>query len=427
MGSEELAIRGGSPAVTVETSEGWEPDIEGEKDAVCRLIESRELSGAGSGLPARFEEEFREFVGADYCLTVDHGSSALQSAYFAVGVGPGDEVIVPAAGYLGSYSGALHLGARPVFCETDGETLLIDPADAERRITERTRAICAIHMSGRVCDMDALLEIGRKHGIAIVEDAAHAHGASWDGKRVGSFGDIACFSLQGSVPGGKPVSGGEGGIATTGNRHYYERMLIYCHLHRGGVLDELTEPAHQALDSEVLGLKWRAHPLALAIAEVALHSLEERIEKARANRDYLFARIRELPGLKPPREYPKSSAVPGLYGGLQLIYTPSELGGLSAEKFVAAAKAEGVPIGGPGLYHMEHLRRIFTEGFDFYGEGRGPLCGDFKPYGEGDFPISEDLNRRVLTMPSFIEPPDGLLEQIIEGLRKVTDNCRSLA
>lgn len=426
MSSKKLVVHGGPAAVTADAQEQWKPNIEAEKKVVCELIERRELSCSGSGSPAEFEEDFRQYVGAEFCLSVSQGSNALHSAYFAVGVGPGDEVIVPTAGYIGTYVGVLHIGARPVFCEVDPETLLIDPADAERRITERTRAIVPIHFCGRVCDMDALMDIGRKHGVAIVEDAAHAHGSKWDGRRIGTIGDVTCFSLQGCVPGGKPVSGGEGGLATTNNRHYYERMLLYCHLHRGGVMAELTEPEHSKLDSEVLGLKWRAHPLALAIARVALQSLDYRIEKSRANHACLAKGLEDIPGIRPVKEYPKSWSNGGLYGGWRYIYQPDELGSLAVEKYSDALKAEGVPGIHVGIGHREHLRTIFREGYDMYGGGRGPLAGDFKPYKEGDFPITEQVHRRVVNLPGWIEPAPGLLDQIVEAFRKVADKYESL-
>jgi len=104
------------------------------------------------------------------------------------------------------------MGARPVFCDIDPKTLLMDPEDVERKITKRTRAINIIHMGGQVCDMDALLDIAHRYGLAVVEDACHAAGAEWDGKKIGNVGDITCFSLQGINPSGKPVSGGEGGV-----------------------------------------------------------------------------------------------------------------------------------------------------------------------------------------------------------------------
>ena len=190
-----LAIVGGDKAVTIDSREQWQRPIEEEKAAVCRLIDEGFLSGSGQGLPKQFEEEFRAFVGCEYVLAVSHGHLALASAFFAAGLGAGDEFIHPTIGYIGSYAGALHMGAKPVFCEVDPDTLLADPADIERRITERTRMISPIHSCGRVCDMDALLRICRKHGLVLVEDAAHAHGSEWDGTRIGNLGHIACFSM----------------------------------------------------------------------------------------------------------------------------------------------------------------------------------------------------------------------------------------
>lgn len=429
--NEKLAILGGEPAVTINNPEQWRRPIQEEKKIVCELIDKSAISGAGSGLPKEFEDEFREFIGAEYCLTVDHGTTALDSAYYAVGVGPGDEVITPAVGYICSYSGAIHLGARPVFCEIDPKTLLINPEDVERKITSRTKAINAVHYSGRVCDLDALLDIGKRYGIAIVEDAAHAHGSEWDGEKIGNVGDIACFSLQGTTPGGKPAAGGEGGIVTTNNREFYERQLLYCHLHRSGITKELTLPEYRGLDSEVLGRKWRAHPLALAIAKVSLSSLEYRNQRRFEHRKKVFDAIREFKGVEPVHTYPKSKPA-GFYTGLKLLYNPEELGGLPAAKFVEAMNAEGAPISVGGIGGLEYLRTIFTRGFDLWGHGRGPLgsefCGlpPFTVYKRGDFPVSESVMDKVLTLPAYIEPKEGFLDQYIEAFRKVTQNYEAL-
>jgi len=431
-----LAILGGKPAVAASVKEGWTRPIEDEKELVYELLKEGELSGAGRGLPKKFEEEIKEYIGCEYCLTVDHGSTALTSAYYAVGVGPGDEIITPAAGYLGSYAGALHVGARPVFCEIDRKTLLMDPDDAERRMTHRTRAINPVHMCGNVCDMDALSNIGRRHGVGVVEDAAHAAGCEWDGKKIGNLGDIACFSLQGVNPEGKPIAGGEGGIVCTNSRELYERALIYCHLHRAGIMGELTSPAYRGLDAEVLGLKYRAYPLALAIALVSLKSLPYRMEKAIENREKLFGGLKDIQSIEPVHSYP-GAKWHGLYGGWEVVYDPGELRDLPPEKFRAALRAEGVPARG----HMwasghlgEHLRTIFTRGFDLWGHGRGPLdtqhgfmgLPPFKPYRRGDFPITESLAERVITLPAYIEPERGLIEQFAEAFRKVVDNHREL-
>ena len=352
----KLAILGGPPAVTADTSEQWQRPVEEEKEAVCQLIDEGYLSGAGDGLPKQFEDRFREFIGCKYVLTTSHGHTALASAFFAAGLGPGDEFIHPVAGYIGSYAGALHVGAAPIFCEMDPKTLLADPADIERRITPRTRAICPIHTCGRVCDMDALLAVCEQHGTVLVEDAAHAHGSQWGGVKIGNLGHIACFSMQGGTPGGKPVGAGEAGIVATNDQELYERALIHCHLHRGGALGELTNPVYAQLDSELLGWKWRAHPLALAIARVSLKTLPYRIEHYTANREALLEKMSGIPGIELAHNYPKSKGTE-LYGGLRFLYDPDALGGLSAKRFCEALAAEGAPVSDSGLGHIEHLRR----------------------------------------------------------------------
>ncbi|HDH87125.1 MAG TPA: aminotransferase class I/II-fold pyridoxal phosphate-dependent enzyme [Desulfobacteraceae bacterium] len=433
---DKLAILGGKPVVTIKDPEQWRRPIDRELQLIKELLETDFLSGAGKGLPKQFEDQFQKFIGAKYCLTTCSGTLALQSAFYAVGVGPGDEIIVPAWAYISSYAGALHLGARPVFCDVDPKNMLIDPSDAEKRITDRTKAIVAIHFGGNVCNLEELWEIGRKYGIAIVEDAAHAHGAMWDGKKIGSIGDIVCFSLQGSYStpqAGKPVAGGEGGIVCTNNRLFYERMLVYCHLHRPELPSELSLPEYRMFDEEGLGLKFRAHPLALAIAKVSLESLEYRIKQTDAFREELFAGLQDLPGVKPEYTYPKAKRI-SIYGGLKILYYPEELNGLSCEKFVKALQAEGVPvIRGPGsTQKLQHLKPQFARGFDLWGHGRSPIFGEFfglpcyKGYHKGDFPIAEKLSENFFTMPVYIKPKQKFLNQCLTAFYKVIEKHRDL-
>jgi len=418
--TSELALLGGPKAVTVDSVEQWKRPVEEEKEAVCKLIDEGLISGAGSGLPKQFEEEFREFIGCKYVLTTSHGHTAEASAFFAAGLGPGDEFIHPAAGYLGSYAGALHMGATPVFCDIDPETLLIDPADVEKRITPKTRMINPIHMCGRVCDMDRLLSLCETHNIALVEDAAHAHGSEWGGVKIGNLGHVACFSLQGLTPGGKPLGAGEGGIVATNDRELYERCLIYCHLHRSGALDELTNPVYKQLECQLLGWKWRASPLALAIAQVSLKSLPYRIEHFAAARDELSGKIGDVPGVELAHNHPKAKGTE-LYGGLQFLYDPEAHGGVTAERFCEALQAEGVPVRGRGLAHIEHLRSLFTKDLPgLWGKGHpGPANMPLPRYKEGDFPVTEQMNGRILTMPGWIEPAEGLIDQVAAAFHKV--------
>lgn len=418
---DKLAIFGGEPAVTIDSSEQWKRPVEEEKKLVNELLDQGVLSAAGTGLPKEFEEGFRRVIGSEYCLTTDHGTTALESAYYAAGVGPEDEVIQPTFTWICSYSGAVtHMGARVVFCDIEPKTLLLDPNDVERKITKRTRAIVPVHMCGNVCDMDAMMDIGRRYGITIIEDCAHATGAEWDGKRVGNVGDIGGFSLQGSNPSGKPVCGGEGGVTTTNSRELYERMLISCHLNRAGLTEELTNPEYRKLGNRALGIKSRALPFALAIATVSLRTLDYRNQRREENRKTVFDALSELPGLEPVHAHPKAKPS-GFYANLKVLYNADELGGLPASKFVEAVSAEGAPISGPGLV-LEHLIPLMTQGFDIWGKGRGPLGKDFKGYKKGDCPVAESLVDKVLTLPPYIEPKAGFLDQYIAAFRKVTLN-----
>ena len=424
----KLAILGGSKAVTTDNQEQWKRPVEEEKAAVCELIDQGAISCAGRGLPKQFEEDFREYIGCKYVLTTSHGHTALASAFFAAGLGAGDEFIHPTmGGYIGSYAGALHMGATPVFCEPDPETLLADPADIEKRITDKTRVIEPIHSGGRVCDMDALLAICKKHDVVLVEDAAHAHGSEWDGVRIGNLGHIACFSMQGVDPGAKPCTAGEGGILCTNDQELYERALIYCHLHRSGFRAELTNPVYQKLDNQLLGWKWRAHPLGLAIARISLKTMPYRIEHYAANRDELFENIKGVPGIRPARNYPKSKASE-LFGGLRFLYDAQALDGLPREKYCEALQAEGVPIKAEGYRDMEHLRAIYAQDMPgLWGKGHpGPANMPLPRYEEGDYPIAESLNTNLAGMPGWIEAADGLIEQVAEGIRKVADHHKEL-
>ncbi len=415
--TDKLAIHGGKPAVSIGTADLWKPPIEEEKKAVCDLIDQQFLSGSGQGIGKQFEDEFRAYTGAAFCLTVDHGSNAIMSALYAVGVGPGDEVITPTLGYIGSYTGVIHLGARLVFCDVDPNTMLIDPIDAEKRMSSRTRAILPVHFNGYVCDMDGLARLRDQYGVAIVHDACHAHPAGWNGVNLGSFPDVVCYSLQGSDPFGKPVSSGEGGMTTTNNREFYERMLIYCHLHRAGIEAELTNPAYRMLGNQGLGLKWRAHPLALAIALISLRNVGYRNERRWEHRRTLYKALEGVPGVRIPRPYPKAQDG-GFYGGLILFYAPDDLGGLAPDQYMAALRAEGVPLSlrrdGP-----EHLRPLIQRGFDLYGHGRGPIASGSYNYKVGDLPVAEDLCGRIMFVPAYIDPPEGLLDQIAAAFRKV--------
>lgn len=165
-----------------------------------------------------FEQKLQDYLGARHALAVNTGTTAIHIALSAIGIKAGDEVIVPSLTFVGSIQPIIALGAKPVFCDVMPDTLNIDPKSAAGKITKKTKALICVHYGGMACDMDELLSIGKKYGIDIVEDAAHAFGSSYNGKRIGSFGDVACFSFDPI----KNLTCGEGGCVTTSSARLAE-------------------------------------------------------------------------------------------------------------------------------------------------------------------------------------------------------------
>ncbi|MCE5315913.1 MAG: DegT/DnrJ/EryC1/StrS family aminotransferase [Parachlamydia sp.] len=424
MSDEKLAILGGKPVFEGVFKEKWKRPKEQEKALLSTMIDHNDFSGAGVGMGKAFEDAFASYIGCKYCLAFSHGTDALMAAYYAAGVGPGDEVITPATGFIGSYAGALHLGARPVFCDVEPYSILIDPACIRKAITPRTKAINIVHLWGMVCDLDALMAISREHGIPLIDDASHAHGGEWGGTKLGNFDHVTCFSLQGVNPGGKGVAAGEGGVACTNNRAYYQRMLAYCHLHREHLLEDLQGSPYQEMDREVLGLKSRAHPLALGIGMISLSTLNLRNAKRTENREKTVEALTEFDFISIPKGAEKGKMA-GFFGGLKFLYEPSRLSNLSSQTFIKCLHAEGVPVKGPWSGFLEYRHNIFRKGFDLWGHDRGPIgkpwagLDNFAGYSETDFPISESLSQKVFTLPSFVDVDTEYYLRLVQALRKI--------
>jgi len=423
MNAKKLALLGGDKTVTIEDPDQWNPSVDREIELCTQIIRERSFSQTNAGIPGEFEQKFKERVGTEFCLSQNSGTSTLLAAYFAVGVGPGDEIITPSYGWICTFGPSLMLGARPVFCEIDPDTTLADPDDIEKHITPHTKAICVPHLFGNVCNMDRILEIGNKHKVPIIEDCSHSHCAKWDGKPVGSLGDVGCFSMQGSSPGGKPVAGGEAGVVVTNNRRYYERILVMGHLNRRGIVDDLTDPDYKAIGSTGFALvKYRPSALSMAIGLASLETVEYRSNRIHENYQQIEDGLKGLPGIRFASRYPKAQPG-GFYGDFKGIYNPDELGELPVDKFREAVSAEGAKIGGSS-FQLWHLNIIFTKGLPLYDDGRGPLAGE--GYKQGDLPITEKIYPNIISFPAFIEPKEGYINQYVTAIRKVVENYSEL-
>lgn len=190
-------------------------------EAVVKVLKSDYLT-TGPAVAA-FEKKVADYVGAKYAVAVSNGTAALHVACLAAGIGAGDEVVTTPITFAASANCVLYCGGTPVFADIDPDTYNISPAELERKITSRTKAIIPVHYTGQPCDMDAILEIARKHDLLVIEDGAHALGAAYKGKKIGSIADMTCFSFHPV----KPVTTGEGGMIVTDNEELYRKLVLY--------------------------------------------------------------------------------------------------------------------------------------------------------------------------------------------------------
>jgi perosamine synthetase len=422
------AALGGAP-VFVQTAESqgkldpWQQITEQEAQIAYDMTLRNELSG-GTPIVREFEQMWRERYATRFAVSVINGTSAIHSAMFGLGIGPGDEVITPTYNWICSIAPAPMLMARPVFCEIDPRTLMIDPEDARRRITERTKAIVAVHLWGNVCDMDALMKLSEETGVAIIEDCSHAHGATYKGRPCGSIGHVGAWSLQGS----KPASAGEGGMVATNDVEIFERACLIGQVNRVAGLDLVTDK-YKHLQPLGLGVKFRAHPLGIGIASVQMKKLNNLNARRRAYIQVVEAGLKDIRGLQSVGKY--EGAEPAGFYGFPVHYTPEEMGGLSTNRFIDALNQEGLRVHG-NSYPPLHTLPLFADGFDVFTRGRGPLCtpemgGDYQGYKPGDFPVTERVCSQLVFLPVFSNPVEGAAEQVISAIRKVTDHAEALA
>ncbi len=414
-----LALLGGPMAVTLEEPEAmaWPVCTEEEEAALLEVLRGRDWS-----LPPvtrQFEREFAEYVGVEYALAHNNGTSALHAAMFAVGVGPEDEVISQAYTYWATIMPALALGATPVFAEVEERSLGLDPEDVERRITERTKAIVVVHLHGVPADMDAIMDIATRHGVAVIEDASHAHGGKLHGRSLGSLGHVNAFSLQSS----KLLPAGEGGVLVTNEREYYERAVLLGHYERIG---ELHNEDYRRYSRTCYGFKYRINPLAAALARVQLRRLHERNARRNRNVELFQSLVGDLPGIQIVGGPPGGRAVHYQHA---MLYKPEELGGLARERLLEAVVAEGARGFHAERYDGLHCQQVFLdfdarERSETYRVARRP---DGKArYGAGTLPRTEDTMGRVILTPTFPHASEGLVRQYGEAVRKVVENHEDL-
>ncbi len=414
----ELAVFGGARAVRSEYKEGWRQVRTADlKSILAAARDDINTEAKGEGPIAEFERQFAQLTGSQYALAMNSGTAALHSAYFALGVKPGTEVIVPGYTFFATAAPILQCGGRPVFCDVDPETLLADPDDVERRITPRTRAICVVHLWGNPAPMDRFVEIARRHNLGLIEDCSHAHGALYRNRHVGSWGDIGCFSLQGP----KAVSGGEAGIAITDNPVLFDRMLALGHYGR-----LKAGQAKNTFDTDYLslGVKYRPHLYAILLATGSLSRLPELNRRRQRNYDILCKELAGCEAVQPIKTLPE--AVRGGFLEFLVRYTPEKAGNWKSSEFLEAAQAEGVPISKERYARLGKSKRMLSETPIFTtldsSELGGYLESSRSPENsqpQSDLPVVRSLAGRLLTLPPFTKVSERFVRDCAAALRKV--------
>ncbi len=334
--------------------------------AIMAVIKREEFWGFAAKEVVALEKEYSEYVGVEHCLALDSGTAALHAAVAAAGIGPGDEVLLPALTFVASAASVLHNQGIPVFIDVNSSTFNIDPAKIEEKICEKTKAIMPVHFHGLPADMDEINTIAKKYNLVVIEDGAQAHGALYKGKKTGRLGDLCGASI---MPGKNLPGGGEGGLLTTNNSDYYERARMIR------VFGEITGPGKvRAYDARTLGWNYRMSPLCAAMARSQLTRLDEYTKLRQSVAEYFSSRLREIPGLESPCVSSDRTHVYHIY---RFKVNAEEAGlGIDNGRFRKALQdilsSEGVPV---AYYQTNPIpgQRLFQEKIG-YGKGCPWTC-----------------------------------------------------
>lgn len=430
MAKQALALTGGTPTVPEGMIQYWPWVTAEDREAMLRVVDSgRYWLGMTPpyGPEIRgLEREWAEYVGAKHCLALSSGTSALHTAVVAAGIGPGDEVIVPAYSYIASASPVLYHNGIPIFVDVDPDTYNIDPSKIEAAITEKTRAIVAVDLHGLPADYEPIRAIAGKHGLKIIEDGSQAQGATYNGVRVGNLGDVAGVSLNG----GKNLSGGEGGLFTTNDEEAFERA---CKLHQCGEVARPGEPWQRKYVA--LGWNYRYNEVMAAFVRSELRRLDSMNEVRRRNCEFLRAELQDVAVLK-------LQAIPNNCAHVYFFFAgclQPEAVGLKVDRrrfrdtVVAALQAEGVPMmSGEGVSGAMPLpgHTVF-QARDAYGRGCPWSCPHARQgieYHPEDYPVSVRIVETKICVGhehGGIAPPNGLdlMEHYVQAFRKVLVEC----
>jgi dTDP-4-amino-4,6-dideoxygalactose transaminase len=406
----ELALLGGRKAKTKPFPE-WPMYDEKERRALTEVLESRVWWRTPGTKTLEFERSFAAFHGARHGVAVTNGTAALEVVMAALNVGPGDEVIVPDFTFIATASTVLFAGALPVMVDVQPDTYCIDPDLVEAAITQRTKAIIAVHMGGHPADLDRLAEIARDRGIALVEDSSHAHGSEWRGRRIGTFGRAGTFSFQSS----KLMTAGEGGIIITNNDEV-ERLARSVH-------DCGRMPGEWFYSHFIYGSNYRLSEWQGAILSAQLTRLDEQIARRHKNARLLDRLLGEIEGITPQEIAPQCTRN-GQYAYIFHVDRDA-FAGISTERFIAAMNAEGIP--NQASYPPLHDLAVFKSG-EYRKKLAGRQAKESHPFLKRDFPETHRAAWETVWIPQpALLGDEQDIHEIATALKKIQNHARELA
>lgn len=405
----ELALLGGKKTKTKPFPQ-WPIFDDRERHAVMEVLESRVWWRTPGTRTLRFEQEFARFHGAKHGIAITNGTHALEVVIAALGIRPGDEVIVPNSTFVATASSVLFAGAMPVLVDIDEGTQCIDPALVEAAITPRTKAIIAVHMGGHPADLDRLTEIASRHGLALVEDCAHAHASQWRGRCVGNYGIAGTFSFQQS----KLMTAGEGGIIVT-NDDEFERKARSAH--DCGRLPGEWFYAHFSYGSNYRLSEWQG-----AMLSAQLTRLGEQTARRHGNAKILDRLLDEIPGITPQKLDPRCTRN-GHYAYI-FYYDAAQFAGVPTKRFIEAMNAEGIP--NQAAYPPIHRLDMFQNG-SYRARLSGAQAEESHAFLKGPFPVTERASWQCYWVPQYALLGDEAdMAEIAAAIRKIQANAREL-
>jgi len=405
----ELALNGGKKSKH-KAFPVWPQYDDAERKALLEVLDSRIWWRTPGTRTLAFEQEFAKFHGAKHGIAVTNGTAALEVTISALGIGPGDEVILPDFTFVATASAVLYAGALPVPVDVSPETYCLDPKLAEAAVTPRTKAIIAVHMGGHPADLDALCDLAKRKGIALIEDSSHAHATEWKGKRIGSHGTAGTFSFQAS----KLITAGEGGIIIS-NDDAFEKQARSVH-------DCGRMPGEWFYSHFINGSNYRLSEWQGAVLSVQLTRLDEQTRRRHHNARLLDKLLAQIPGITPQKLDPRCTRN-GHYAYIFHVDS-KQFAGASTKQLIQAINAEGIP--DQASYPPIHALDVFQNG-EYRKRLTGSQATEPHAFFKADYPNTDRAAFETIWIPQpALLGDEEDIQEIAAAWRKIQKFAKEL-